>query len=150
MLNSEWEMLRDWCNGRVIAANGCFDPLEVHHFHLLQQAGLCGNIVVALNSDDYIRRVKHREPRRLFSERALSLLAIRHVVAVVGFSEDTPIELFRQLQPAMLVRGHSKEQSETAFNLNGCSTLIVPALVNDAGVFLSSTLYQKGRHNTHG
>lgn len=138
------------CNYRVVALNGCFDPLEVHHFHLLRQAGECGNLVMVINSDESILRIKKRPPRRTFMERSLSLLAVRHVVAVVGFHEDTPTETYRHLQPDMVVRGHAKETTEVVHNFEGCSVLVVPMIVNEDGTPLSSTLYKKGKSNANG
>lgn len=149
-MQQEWEHIRCLCQDRVVAVNGCFDPPEVHHFHLLRQAGECGDIVMVINSDESILRIKKRQPRRTFAERALSLLAVRHVVAVVGFHEDTPTEVYRHLRPDLVVRGHAKEQNETINNFEGCSALIVPMLIDEDGTPLSSTLFKKGRLHTNG
>jgi bifunctional ADP-heptose synthase (sugar kinase/adenylyltransferase) len=120
-------------------ANGCFDPLEVHHMHVLREGSAMGKIVVALNSDHYVRRTKQREPRRLFMERALSLLAVHGVVMVIGFNEDTPQQLFSRLNPAFVLRGGQKEDDEIVHNVGGCPVITVPVLLDDSQIPLSST-----------
>lgn len=150
VLKKEWEQIRDRCGYRVVALNGCFDPPEVHHFHLIRQAGECGSVVMMINSDESIERLKRRPPRRSFEERSLTLLAVRHVVAVIGFHEDTPTEAYRHLLPDLVVRGHAKEVTEVVNNFEGCPVLVVPTLIYEDGTPLSSTLFKKGRQQPHG
>ena len=91
----------------VVFTNGCFDLLHVGHLHALMYAKSLGDVLlVALNSDESVRRLKG--PRRpLFpeDERALLLACLECVDMVTLFHEDTPLELLRQVQPQVLVKG---------------------------------------------
>lgn len=91
----------------VVFTNGCFDLLHVGHLHILQQAARQGDIlIVGLNSDSSIRRLKGPErPLIPEQERATLLAAFDCVDAVVLFSEDTPENLIRRIRPDILVKG---------------------------------------------
>jgi len=92
---------------RIVFTNGCFDLLHVGHLHILQQAAELGDIlVVGLNTDASIRRLKGEErPLIPEQERAGLLAALECVDAVILFSEDTPHNLIRQIKPDFLVKG---------------------------------------------
>jgi len=92
---------------RIVFTNGCFDLLHVGHLHILQQAAELGDIlVVGLNTDVSIRRLKGEErPLIPEQERACLLAALECVDAVILFSEDTPQNLIRQIKPDFLVKG---------------------------------------------
>ncbi|MCQ8241993.1 D-glycero-beta-D-manno-heptose-7-phosphate kinase [Rhizosaccharibacter radicis] len=87
--------------------NGCFDILHPGHVALLAAArSECDRLVVGLNTDESVRRLKGPgRPVNDLAARAEVMAAIRHVDAVVGFGEDTPIELVRALLPDVLVKG---------------------------------------------
>lgn len=87
--------------------NGCFDLLHPGHLHLLgQAAGECDRLVVGLNSDESIRRLKGpSRPVQTEMDRATLLAALEKVDAVVIFREDTPLELLKALRPDLLVKG---------------------------------------------
>ena len=87
--------------------NGCFDVLHPGHVALLAQArGECDRLVVALNTDASVRRLKGpARPVNGLEERAMVIAAIRYVDCVLGFDEETPIELIRALLPSVLVKG---------------------------------------------
>jgi D-beta-D-heptose 7-phosphate kinase/D-beta-D-heptose 1-phosphate adenosyltransferase len=91
----------------VVFTNGVFDLLHPGHVDVLRGAraeGAC--LIVGLNSDDSVRRLKGpTRPVRSESERAYVLAALEHVDAVVVFDEDTPHELVQQLQPDVIVKG---------------------------------------------
>ena len=92
---------------QVVFTNGCFDLLHFGHHHLLNQARACGDcLVVAINSDASVRRIKG-ENRPMFSEqrRMLMLSGLESVDYVVVFDEDDPIRLLEQLRPDVLVKG---------------------------------------------
>ena len=92
---------------RVVLTNGCFDLLHAGHVELLEQArGHGGVLIVAINSDASVRRLKG-EARPLIpeAERAELLLGLEAVDRVVVFDEDTPLELVRLLLPDVLVKG---------------------------------------------
>ncbi len=87
--------------------NGCFDLLHPGHLALLEAARREGGLlVVALNSDASVRRLKGEgRPVVPQAERAELLLALEPVDAVVLYAEDTPIEVVRALRPDVLVKG---------------------------------------------
>lgn len=94
--------------GKSIAfTNGCFDILHVGHVTYLQKAKALGDIlVVGLNSDDSVRRLKgENRPINNENDRREVLLALRSVDFVVIFEEDTPIELIKEIEPDILVKG---------------------------------------------
>ncbi|MEJ2699599.1 MAG: D-glycero-beta-D-manno-heptose 1-phosphate adenylyltransferase, partial [Desulfuromonadales bacterium] len=91
----------------IVFTNGCFDLLHVGHVKYLQKArGLGDLLVLGLNSDDSIRRLKgaHR-PLIGQEERAHILAALKCIDYVVIFEEETPLELIRTLRPDILVKG---------------------------------------------
>ncbi|MBF0251883.1 MAG: D-glycero-beta-D-manno-heptose-7-phosphate kinase [Alphaproteobacteria bacterium] len=113
------DKLVDWEQARRLTAswrdqglevgftNGCFDLLHPGHISLLTQArAACDLLVVGLNSDASVKRLKG-ETRPVQSEaaRAAVLGALSAVDLVVLFSEDTPLELIETLRPAVLVKG---------------------------------------------
>ena len=92
---------------RVVFTNGCFDILHAGHVYLLNQASVLGDLlIVGLNDDDSVRRLKgDGHPRIPLELRAYSLGGLSSVSYVVPFSEDTPLELILTLQPDVLVKG---------------------------------------------
>jgi D-beta-D-heptose 7-phosphate kinase/D-beta-D-heptose 1-phosphate adenosyltransferase len=91
----------------IVFTNGCFDLLHAGHVKYLQQArGLGDLLVLGLNSDTSVRRLKG-EKRPLLSqdERAQLLSALDCVDFLCLFDEDTPYELIRTLHPQILVKG---------------------------------------------
>ncbi len=73
---------------------------------LAQARSHCDRLVVALNTDDSVRRLKGpTRPVNTLSARARVVAALRHVDCVASFDEDTPLELIRELRPDVLVKG---------------------------------------------
>lgn len=91
----------------IAFTNGCFDLLHPGHVSLLDQAKRGSDrLIVGLNSDDSIRRLKGPErPIQNEIARATVLSSLKFVDAVVIFAEDTPIELIKALKPDVLVKG---------------------------------------------
>lgn len=92
---------------KLVFTNGCFDVLHYGHVHYLLQAKALGDIlVVGLNSDDSVRRLKGpARPINGEKERAFVLAALACVDYVVVFEEDTPKELIETVRPDVLVKG---------------------------------------------
>lgn len=93
---------------KVVFTNGCFDIIHYGHVHYLMQAKQMGDIlVVGLNNDDSIRRLKG-ESRPINSEnaRAMMLAALQFVDFVILFGEDTPLQLIKAIVPDVLVKGN--------------------------------------------
>jgi rfaE bifunctional protein nucleotidyltransferase chain/domain len=91
----------------VVFTNGCYDLLHVGHVRFLAEARALGDrLVMGLNTDDSIRRLKGpSRPKIPEMERAEVLTALRVVDAVTLFDEDTPRELIAELLPDVLVKG---------------------------------------------
>lgn len=93
--------------GRVVFTNGCFDLLHPGHVFYLRVARSLGDaLVVGLNSDASVRRLKGpSRPVVPEKDRATMLVALESVDAVILFGEDTPVRLLRELKPAVYVKG---------------------------------------------
>jgi D-beta-D-heptose 7-phosphate kinase/D-beta-D-heptose 1-phosphate adenosyltransferase len=87
--------------------NGCFDLLHAGHLTVLHESAQLGDaLVVAINSDQSVRRLKGSErPLVPEQERAALLAALDCVDAVTVFDEDTPLELLAAATPDVLVKG---------------------------------------------
>ena len=92
---------------KIVFTNGCFDVLHFGHVHYLLQAKKLGDIlVIGLNSDDSVRRLKGpTRPINGENERAFVLAALVCVDYVTLFEEDTPEELIKVVRPDVLVKG---------------------------------------------
>ena len=91
----------------VVFTNGCFDILHRGHISYLSQAAALGDhLVIGLNSDASVRRLKgNTRPVNNELDRAYLLAALRFVSDVVIFGEDTPAKLLETLRPDILVKG---------------------------------------------
>lgn len=88
-------------------ANGCFDLIHPGHISLIAQAAAsCDRLIMALNTDASVRRLKGpSRPIQDEAARAAVIGAIKGVAAVVLFDEETPLELIEALEPDVLVKG---------------------------------------------
>lgn len=92
---------------RVGFANGCFDLIHPGHVWLLRQARAnCDRLVVALNTDASVKRLKGpTRPLQNETARATVMASLAPADLVVLFDEDTPLELIQALRPDVLVKG---------------------------------------------
>lgn len=92
---------------RVGFANGCFDLIHPGHVSLLNQArAACDRLIVALNTDASVQRLKGpTRPVQDQAARATVMAALAPVDLVVLFDEDTPFEAISRLRPDVLVKG---------------------------------------------
>lgn len=91
---------------KVVFTNGCFDILHVGHVRYLAEARKLGDVlVVGLNSDDSVGRIKPGRPVVPEAQRAEVLSALEAVDCVTVFEEETPYELIKLLRPHVLVKG---------------------------------------------
>lgn len=99
---------------RIVFTNGVFDILHRGHVTYLARARSFGDVlVVGLNSDDSVRRLKgRRRPLQPQADRAAILSALEAVDYVIVFGEDTPDKLIRELRPDVLVKGADYKISE--------------------------------------
>ena len=92
---------------RVVMTNGCFDLLHPGHIAYLEQAATLGDLlVVAVNDDDSVRRLKgDTRPVNTVADRMAVLVGLAAVDYALPFSEDTPAKLIEALAPDVLVKG---------------------------------------------
>ena len=101
----------------VVFTNGVFDVLHRGHAQYLAQARELGaSLVVALNTDASARRLGKGPDRPLNNEqdRAAMMAALESVSLVTWFDEDTPLELIRELRPAVLCKGGDYDMATLA------------------------------------
>ena len=101
---------------RVIMTNGCFDVLHAGHVAYLEEAKSLGDrLIVAVNDDDSVRRLKgESRPVNALDDRMLVLAGLAAVDWVVPFSEDTPARLVEAVLPDVLVKGGDYKPEEIA------------------------------------
>lgn len=102
--------LEKWDRNRtepLIWTNGCFDIIHTGHIHYLHECKkLGGQLIVGLNSDDSVRRLKGPgRPIIGLEDRIVHLSAFFFVDYVVVFDTDTPLEMIKLVRPDKLVKG---------------------------------------------
>lgn len=93
---------------KVVFTNGCFDILHLGHIDYLEKAKQLGDqMIVGLNTDQSVSKLKgpHRPINNEYA-RARLLAALEFVDLVVLFSEDTPLEIIKMLEPDVLIKGN--------------------------------------------
>ncbi|MCC6690606.1 MAG: D-glycero-beta-D-manno-heptose 1-phosphate adenylyltransferase [Bacteroidia bacterium] len=104
-------------SNKIVFTNGCFDLLHMGHVDYLSKAADCGTkLIVGVNSDASVRRLKKGPSRPIQNEtsRALIIAALHFVDIVTVFDEDTPYELIKLIQPDVLVKGADYKIEEIA------------------------------------
>ena len=101
---------------KIVMTNGCFDILHAGHVSYLNQAKQLGNrLIVAVNDDDSVTRLKGEgRPVNQVSRRMSVLAGLSAVDWVVSFSENTPQRIISRLLPDMLVKGGDYQIDEIA------------------------------------
>ena len=98
-----WKLL----GKKIVLTNGVFDVLHKGHIASLSEAAGYGEIlIVAVNSDDSVKRLKG--PTRPINDeqaRALLLASLVQTDAIIIFEEDTPLEIIKAVLPSVLVKG---------------------------------------------
>ena len=119
---------------RIGFTNGCFDLLHAGHLHILRSAASqCDKLIVGLNSDDSVRRLKgDSRPIQTETTRASVLAALPFVDTVLMFDTDTPLELINAILPDLLVKGGDYTEKDVVgyetVQANAGQTLIIPLL----------------------
>ncbi len=130
---------------RIVFTNGCFDLLHAGHVDYLARAADLGKVlIVGLNSDDSVRRIKgEKRPVNRQNARAIMLAALSFVDAVVLFDEDTPENIVQIILPDVLVKGDDYLPEDIAgagtVRQHGGQVLSIPLLEG----FSSSGLIKK-------
>jgi D-beta-D-heptose 7-phosphate kinase / D-beta-D-heptose 1-phosphate adenosyltransferase len=101
---------------RIVMTNGCFDILHEGHVGYLQQARRLGDrLVVAVNADASVRRLKGpTRPVNALPQRMAVLAGLGSVDWVVGFEEDTPERVICRILPDVLVKGGDYRPEQVA------------------------------------
>jgi D-beta-D-heptose 7-phosphate kinase/D-beta-D-heptose 1-phosphate adenosyltransferase len=101
---------------KIVFTNGCFDILHIGHIKYLEKAKSFGDIlIVGLNSDDSIRRLKGKNrPINAKDDRAYILASLEVVDYLVVFDQDTPFELISLIKPDILVKGSDYSDKKVA------------------------------------
>ena len=96
-----------------IFTNGCFDILHRGHVELLKYCKALGYVIVGINSDDSIKRLKGKE-RPFFSQedRIFMLNSCKYVDEIHIFDEDTPYSLIKKVKPDIIVKGGDYKKEE--------------------------------------
>lgn len=134
----------------VVFTNGCFDVVHAGHTSYLAWARSLGDVlVVGLNGDDSVRRLKG--PQRPFvpwEGRAAVLAALRSVDVVVGFDESTPVELIAALQPDIHVKSEQYRVEELperfAVESHGGRIVLAPHVPGKSTTDLVATIRARG------
>ncbi len=118
---------------KVGFTNGCFDLLHPGHVQLLTEAAAtCDRLIVGMNDDASVRRLKGADrPIQTFPARSAVLAALEMVDLVVGFGDDTPLNLITDLRPDVLIKGadYSKDQVVGAAEVEGWGGKVVLAQI---------------------
>ena len=131
--NIEAEVRKLKAKGKKIAfTNGCFDIIHAGHVtYLMKSKRLADVLIVGLNSDDSVRRLKgDGRPINNEEDRAIVLAALKPVDFVTIFDEDTPYELVKALIPDIIVKGGDYTQGSVVggdiVTENGGEVIIIP------------------------
>ncbi|MFQ5682117.1 MAG: D-glycero-beta-D-manno-heptose 1-phosphate adenylyltransferase [Candidatus Binatia bacterium] len=119
---------------KVVFTNGCFDVLHPGHLHLLQEARKLGDLlIVALNSDRSVKRIKGPDRPVLREKDRTELIAALEMVDLVTlFEEPDPLATIRELRPNVLVKGGDWDKSKIVgadlVKKDGGSVVVIPYL----------------------
>ena len=138
---SVWRLL----SKTIVFSNGCFDILHPGHIASLVEAAQQGDIlIIGVNADASVKKIKGiNRPVNNEDSRSLLLASLAIVDAVIIFSEDTPLELIKILQPDVLVKGgdYTIDQIAGAKEvIAGGGRVIINPLVNG---FSTTSIIQK-------
>lgn len=91
---------------KIVFTNGCFDILHIGHIRYLRDAKALGDVlIIGLNSDKSVSRIKPGRPINPQVQRAEVLSSLEMVDYVTLFDEETPYELIKLLKPDILIKG---------------------------------------------
>ena len=129
-------------NKKIVFTNGCFDIVHLGHIKLLQKCKEFGTVIVGINGDVSVKRLKGKtRPINEIAYRVEFLSHLDYVDYIIVFDEDTPINLIEQISPDYLIKGNDYEPIEIVgydyvtsyggkvltfgFNINQSTTQIV-------------------------
>jgi len=113
----------------IVFTNGCFDVLHRGHIDYLEKSKKLGTkLIIGLNSDASVRRLKIGRPINSQEDRKSVLLSLRCVDEVIIFDDDTPYNLIQSLEPDILTKGGDYKVSEVVGSDIVPQTVIIPLL----------------------
>ncbi len=119
---------------KVAFTNGCFDVLHLGHLEILTKSKEFGDrLIVAVNSDESVRKLKGKErPINNFQTRSNILASFSFVDYVIEFSDDTPKKLIQIIKPDFLIKGGDYKKKDIVGNdivsSYGGETIIIPLI----------------------
>ena len=124
---------------KVVAVSGGFDPMHIGHVRMIQNAASVGNVLVIVNSDNWLTR-KKGYVFMPFKERSEILRAIKGVVDVVEVddSDDTVCEALKRCKPDYFANGGDRKQKNTP-EMSVCESLGIKMLWNMGGGKIQSS-----------
>ena len=92
---------------KIVFTNGCFDIIHPGHVSYLQESKRLGDVlIVALNTDDSVRKLKgENRPVNNQDDRAIVMDELKSVDYVTHFAEDTPFNIINKIVPDILTKG---------------------------------------------
>lgn len=98
---------------KLVFTNGCFDLLHQGHIYLLTEAAKYGRLIVGLNSDASVKRLKGPE-RPIWNQykRRMMLQELDFIYKIIIFEENTPLKLIDSWQPDIIVKGDEYKREE--------------------------------------
>jgi rfaE bifunctional protein nucleotidyltransferase chain/domain len=113
----------------IVFTNGCFDVLHRGHIDYLEKSKKLGTkLIIGLNSDASVRRLKIGRPINSQEDRKSVLLSLRCVDEVIIFDDDTPFNLIQSLEPDIITKGGDYKVSEVVGSDIVPQTVIIPLL----------------------
>ena len=98
---------------KKIFTNGCFDILHRGHVELFRYCKSLGTVIVGLNSDTSIKRLKgEKRPINTEKDRKFILQSLKYIDEIVVFEQDIPYELIKSIKPDIIVKGGDYEASD--------------------------------------
>ena len=156
-------------NQQIVFTNGCFDIVHLGHLKLLEKCKEFGTVIVGLNSDSSIRKLKGKNrPINNIDYRIEFLSLLDFVDYIIVFDEDTPLNLIKQISPDYLIKGsdylaenivgyehvisYGGKVLTFGFDVNQSTTNILKklaptALVYDNSLTLRANTYDKLKNN---
>ena len=118
LLNEFLSIRKKIKNKKIVFTNGCFDILHSGHVKYLEQAkGLGDILIIGINSDDSVRKLKgDSRPINTLNDRAYVLSGLTIVDYIIAFDELTPLKLISQVLPDILVKGGDYKIDEIVGN----------------------------------
>ena len=127
----------------IVFTNGCFDLLHIGHIELLKYAKSLGDyLVVGINSDKSVKKLKgSSRPINDQLTRKMILESVRYIDEVIIFDEDTPLEIIKQIQPNIIVKGGDyKKEDVVGYEFEKMGLLKVELFNYIANVSTTSTI----------